>query len=104
MSRRYLFTASGRPAAVLVGDNLFDLEGLWLGIRDEEGKVWDPEGYFLGAVTGQDRLVRPVVPVGPPFFRSPRPEPPPPGDISPPGQREPARLTPDLLDALEGLA
>lgn len=103
MSLRYLFTASGRPTAVLVEDNLFDLAGNWLGIQDEDGNVWDPEGYFLGVTTNEDRLVRPAQPQGPPFFRSPRPHPSPPKDLSPPPGREPVSLPADFIDALEGL-
>lgn len=102
MSRQFLYTASGRPAAVLAGDNLFSLDGHWLGIQDEDGKIWDPEGYFIGVTTEEGRLVRPKQPEGPPFFRSPRPPPPPPADLTPPPPKEPVVIPDDLLDALEG--
>lgn len=102
MAHRFLYTASGRPAAVLAGDDLFSLDGQWLGIQDEDGKIWDPEGYFLGVIFEEERLVRPKQPEGPPFFRSPRPPPSPPSDLSPPPAKEPLVLPAHLLDALEG--
>lgn len=53
----FLFNAGGHPIGALVGRNLVDFSGGWLGwVPWNDGDAFDPEGRYLGTITADHRL------------------------------------------------